>query len=91
MGCYQLLGAVSGQDPTSWFGNEEGQVVNMILNITDQQVACNYSQMRDVTRDLSALAKYQAGGGGTQPMNSTRASMHGPGMDTFIGPYGNMT
>ena len=23
-------------------------------------------------------------------MNSTRASMHGPGIDTFIGPYGNM-
>ena len=24
-------------------------------------------------------------------MNSTRASMHGPGIDTFMGPHGNMT
>ena len=42
MGCYQLLGAVSGQDPVNWFGNEEGQVVNMILNVTDQEIACSY-------------------------------------------------
>ena len=73
MGCYQLLGAVSGKDPASWFGNEEGQVINMVLNITDQQVVSNYAQMRDITRDLSALAKYQPGVGGTPPINSTKA------------------
>ena len=61
-----MLGAVSGQDPAEWFGHEEGQIVNMILNVTDQEIA-NNSQMRDVTRDLSALAKYQKRGGEPNP------------------------
>ena len=66
-GCHQLLEAVSGQDPVKWFGHEEGQIVNMILNVTDQEMANNYTQMSDVTRDLSALAKYQKGGGEPNP------------------------
>ena len=90
-GCHQLLEAVSGQDPVKWFGHEEGQIVNMILNVTDQEMANNYTQISDVTRDRSALAKYQRGEGRAQPMNSTGASMHGPGMDTFIGSFGTMT
>ena len=89
-GCYDLLGLVSGRDPAEWFGHEEGLIASMILNDTDQD-AINNSQMSDVTRNLSALAKHQGRGGRTQPMNSTGASMFGPGLDTFIGAHGHMT
>ena len=86
-----MLWAVSGKDPTIWYGNEEDQVVNMVLNITDKQAVSNYSQMREVTRGLSALAKFWSGVSATPPMNSTKASIHGPNIDTFMGPQGYVT
>ena len=89
-GCYDLLGLVSGRDPGEWFGHEEGLIASMILNDTDQD-AINNSHMSDVTRNMTALAKHQGRGGRVQPMNSTGASMFGPGLETFIGAQGHMT
>ena len=76
IGCYNLLWIVSGKEPEDWYGEEEDQVVNWILNITDKQTVHSYAEMRQVTRDLTGLAKFQSGVGATPPMNSTRVSIN---------------
>ena len=67
IGCYNLLLIVSGKEPEDWYGEEEDQVVNWILNITDKQTVHSYAKMRQVTRDLTGLAKFQSGVGATHP------------------------
>ena len=46
IGIYNLLWVVSGKEPDDWYGVEEDQAVNRILNITDKQTVHSYAEMR---------------------------------------------